>query len=128
MKHVLRVAVGLIALFNLAIGLGFLLHPVDAAARFFLTAAPPEGLATLRADFTGFFIGAALFALAGAWTARADLLRVPAVMLALALSGRCVSTIVDGVGRGTVLPMAVEVVMVAVLVLAMRNFEGAVSR
>lgn len=123
MRIVYQALVGLIAAFNLMIGLGFLFRPAELAVKFHLDPLPPEGLATLRADFTGFFVGASLFAMAGAWLARSDLLRVPAVMLALALFGRCISSLADGVGADTVLPMAVEVVMVAVLILAMRNFN-----
>ena len=56
MAGVMRVVIGLIAVFNIAIGLGFLLNPAKLAGQFFLSPLGSQGLATLRADFPGFFI------------------------------------------------------------------------
>ena len=117
MRMSLRLVIGLIGLFNIAIGLAFMIVPDKLGAAFFLEPIGVQGLATLRADFPGFFIGASVFALVGAWTGRTQALLVPILMLGLALFGRFVSIVIDGVTATTIPPMVVEAVMIAVLVL-----------
>ena len=61
MRNAMRVVVALVGLFNLAIGLGFLVDPAGSGAKFFVAANGIQGLATMRADFTAFFVtGASL--------------------------------------------------------------------
>lgn len=122
MRTVMRVVIGLVGLLNIGLGLGFLLVPAKMAQAFFLLPIGSQGLASLRADFTGFFIGAATFALIGAWRADPRPLLVPLVMLGLALTGRAVSLVVDGVGPDAIAPMVIELVMLVVLVVARRSF------
>ena len=123
MRTVLRVIIGLIGLFNITIGLGFLLAPEKLAAAFFLEPLGTQGMATLRADFPGFFIGASVFALLGAWSGQARPLLVPILMLSLALFGRFVSLALDGTASTAAQPMIAEAVMITLLVLGWRNFE-----
>jgi hypothetical protein len=118
----MRIVVGIVGLFNFAIGLGFLLIPEKLAAGFFLSPIGQQGMATLRADFPGFFIGASVFALLGAWRADAQLLLVPMLMLGLALTGRFVSIAIDGMAPTAIQPMVVEVVMLVILLVARRSF------
>lgn len=119
----MRAVVGLVGLFNFAVGLGFLLMPEKLAAGFFLSPIGQQGMATLRADFPGFFIGASVFALLGAWRADAQLLLVPMLMLGLALTGRFVSIAIDGMAPTAIQPMVVEVLMLAILLAARRSFS-----
>lgn len=123
MRTVLRGVIGLIGVFNIVVGLGFLLAPAKLGAAFFLEPMGIQGLATMRADFPGFFIGAAVFALVGAWTAQARPLLVPILMLGLALFGRFVSIALDGMSSTAVQPMIFEAVMVSLLLLGWRNFD-----
>jgi hypothetical protein len=123
----MRITIGLVGLFNILIGLGFLLAPDKLAQAFFLMPIGSQGLATLRADFTGFFIGAAIFALIGAWRADPRPLMVPIVMLGLALTGRAVSLVMDGVGPEAIGPMVIEAVMLALLFVARRSFATGAS-
>ncbi len=125
MKTIMRGIIGLVGLFNISIGLLFLLQPAKLGAAFFLSPLTTQGLATLRADFPGFFIGASVFALCGAWRADARPLLVPLVMLGLALFGRFVSLALDGVGPAAIQPMVVEAVMLTLLLIARRSFAGA---
>lgn len=124
MKNVMRGVIGLVGLFNISIGLLFLLQPAKLAEAFFLSPLGSQGLATLRADFPGFFIGASVFALVGAWRADADALKVPLLMLGLALFGRFVSLALDGVGPQAVPPMVIEAVMIGLIIVARRSFAG----
>jgi hypothetical protein len=124
MRQAMRILVGLLGLFNFAIGLAFLLAPAEPAAAFFLQPLGTQGMATLRADFPGFFIGAATFALIGAWRAEGAPLNVPLLMLAIALFGRCVSLMMDGMAPTAVQPMVAEAVMIGILLLAKRAFRA----
>lgn len=120
MTGILRIAVGLIAVFNIAIGLMFLFNPAGAAANFFLIPDGGQGMATLRADFPGFFITGGTFAMIGALQKDRQALLVPMLLLAIAITGRCVSLVADGVGPQAIPPMVAEAVMIAVLALARR--------
>lgn len=124
MKNVVRGVVALVGLFNLVLGVSFLLAPVQGAQRFFLAAIGSQGLATIRADFTAFFVTGAIFALVGAWrTWRAPLL-VPMMLLVVAIGGRAVSLVLDGAANTAYPPMVVEAVMIAVLALGWRSFDA----
>ncbi len=123
MRTILRGVIGLLGLFNLVIGLGFLLAPEKLALAFYIAPLGTQGMATIRADFPGFFIGAAVFALVGAWTGRARPLLVPMLMLGLALFGRFVSLAIDGMAPTAAPPMIAEAVMLAILLLGWRNFD-----
>jgi hypothetical protein len=122
MRTFLRGAIGLLGLFNFAIGLGFLLAPEKLALAFYIAPLGTQGMATIRADFPGFFIGAAVFALVGAWTGQARPLLVPMLMLGLALFGRFVSLALDGMAPTAAQPMIAEAVMLIILYLGWRNF------
>jgi hypothetical protein len=120
MLGILRIAVGGIALFNIAIGLAFLFNPAGAAANFFLIPDGSQGMATLRADFPGFFITGGTFAMIGALQRDARALLVPMLLLAIAITGRTVSLVADGVGPEAIPPMIAEAVMIAVLAMTRR--------
>lgn len=121
MAGVMRVMVGLLGLFNIAIGLGFLLTPAKLGGQFFLSPIGQQGLATLRADFPGFFITGGVCALVGALQKDRRALLVPMLLLAIALTGRCVSLLLDGIPQTAFAPMLVEAVMIIVLALARRT-------
>jgi hypothetical protein len=123
MRSIARGLVLILSLFNLVIGLGFLLQPAKLAAAFFLSPVGTQGLATIRADFTGFFVGASLFALYGAWKMRADVLLVPMVMIGLALTGRFVSLSLDGMAATAPAAIVIEVIMLTILVVGYRTFQ-----
>ncbi|QNQ08868.1 DUF4345 family protein [Sphingomonas alpina] len=122
MKQAIRAAVMLVGLFNLVLGFAFLIRPAEMAAKFFIVPQGIQGLATIRADFAALFVTGGLFALYGAWNRRAAPLAVPIILLAIALTGRCITLIVDGVVPTSFTPMMVEAVMIAVLILGTRAF------
>lgn len=122
MAGVMRMVIGLIAVFNIAIGLGFLLKPAQLASAFFLSPLGSQGLATLRADFPGFFITGGAFALIGAVKKDGSALAVPLLLLTIAIIGRSLSLAMDGTAPTAYPPMIVEAVMIAVLLLGRRSF------
>ena len=125
MRMIFRLLVGLVGLFNIGMGLAFLLRPAQMAADFYLTPIGSQGLATIRADFTAFFLVGGLFALLGAWRADPAPLKVPALLLSIALFGRTLSLVLDGVQPTAFPPMIAEAVMVLILVGAMQAFRRA---
>jgi hypothetical protein len=128
MRNVVRAVVALVGLFNLAMGAGFLIDPAGSGMRFFLTSLGTQGLATMRADMTAFFVVAGAFALWGAWrTARAPLV-VPVSLFTIAITGRLVSLVADGAPGTAFPPMAVEAAMIAILLLACRSFGAGPRR
>lgn len=120
MRNVIRAAIALVGLFNLAIGLAFLAAPARLGAKFFLLPASIQGLATMRADFTAFFVTGGVFALLGAWRGRAEPLTVPLLLLAIALFGRCVAIAADGAAPTAFQPMLAEAAMIAILLAGRR--------
>jgi hypothetical protein len=118
----MRVVLGLVGLFNVLIGLGFLFNPAKLAAQFAMAPIGIQGLATTRADFPAFFLTGGLFALVGAWRADPKPLLVPLMLLGSALTGRFVSIALDGVVATTYPPMLAEAAMIAAILLARRSF------
>ena len=127
MTFVMRLIVGLLGLFLAGMGLMFLINPAEMAADFALTPVGSQGLASLRADFTAFFLVGGLFALLGAWRTDPAPLKVPILLLAVALFGRTVSLVLDGAGPMAWPPMVAEAVMIAILLLGQRAFARASS-
>ncbi|QNP44353.1 hypothetical protein H9L15_03555 [Sphingomonas daechungensis] len=120
MHKVLRIAIALVGLLNLGLGLAFLYAPVRMAAEFSITAIGSQGLATIRADFPGFFITAGLFALLGLETNKRGALWVPVTLLGIAFVGRTLSLLLDGVGPDALPPMIAEAMMIAILIAGIR--------
>ena len=78
MRLVLTALIVIAGLFDLMLGIGFLLQPESSGATFFLRPNGTGGLAVLRADMTAFFAVAAVWMIWGAWKRNGDLLLVPA--------------------------------------------------
>ena len=107
-------------LMYLLLGVGFLINPDSAGGDFGLVYNDAQGLATMRADMSAFFLVAAGSMVLGAWRRNGDLLLVATALFAIALLGRFVSLIVDGPWNGFIFPMLVEAVTVIVLLIASR--------
>ena len=124
MRTAVRFMIGAMAMFNLALGLGFLIHPAQAGLRFFLTPLGTQGLATLRTDFPAFFLTGGVFALIAAWRAQRAALLPPLCLLCCALAGRTFSLVVDGAPGAAFAPWLVEALMIAILALGWRAFDN----
>ena len=121
----MRVLVALVALFNIVMGLGFLIDPAGSALTFYLAPLGTQGMATLRADMTAFFLVGGGMAALGGWRVDPRPLLVPVALLGIAIAGRAVSLIAEGAPAIAFPPMLVEAVMIAILVSARRVFAGA---
>ena len=120
MRLILTGLIFLAGMFDLFLGLGFLLSPASSATTFNLAPLGNGGLAVLRADFTAFFCVAAFCMMWGAWRRNGDLLLVPAALFGTALLGRALSVVLDGTYPGFAVPMAVEAFHVVLLIAAWR--------
>ena len=84
MRIILTAVLFLAGLFNLFLGVSFLLDPARLGAAFNLSPVGPGGLAVLRADMTAFFLVAGGCQLWGGWRRNGDLLLVPALLFGIA--------------------------------------------
>ena len=128
MRTVLRVLTVLSGLSFLAIGLAALLAPWRLTGLFALYPLGNAGYNSLRGDFGALFLGLALFTLAGAIRRPARWLAVPALLLGLIVLGRLTSLVLDGASADSLRPMAIEVVVLVVILLAIVNLRGAETR
>lgn len=120
MSRVWQFAVGLVGAFNIVMGLGFLVLPGTQSLNFFLAPLGTQGMATLRADFTAFFLVGGGCALLAVLRRDRRPLQVPLALLVVAILGRAVSLVADGAPATAFPPMVAEAVMIAVLALAWR--------
>ena len=120
MRVILTALIFLLGLFDLFMGLNFLMNPQATALGFGIAPTGVQGLSTLRADFTAFFGVVAVCMMIGAWRRNADLLLVPAALMGTAVVVRAISLGVDGGYPGYLVPMIVEAVHVALLIAAWR--------
>ncbi len=102
-------------IFNLMLGLSFLLNPVNMASQFALDPRGIQGLASLRADFTAFFLVVGSMMIWGAWRRLPTLFLTPMLLLGIAFLGRCLSLILDGAADTAFLPMGIEAAQVLLL-------------
>jgi ribonuclease Z len=120
-QRILRLLAGLTGLLFLALGLMCLFAPGNQTGQFGLLPASNTGLNTLRGDLGGLFLGLALFSLFGAIGASSRWLSVPAVFLGFIIFGRILSLLLDGRSRESVQSLVVEVVLAAVVLLALAS-------
>lgn len=110
-------ALGLLFLF---LGAGFLFNPATAGGDFGLTPDGTMGLASLRADFTAFFIVGGGCMIWGAWKRKGDPLLVSAALFGIAIIGRAVNLVALGAYDGFWQPMLVEAVTVSLCLIGSR--------
>lgn len=120
MRMILTAALFLCGLFNLFLGVSFLIDPVRLGTGFNLSPIGPGGLAVLRADMTAFFLVAGGCQLWGGWRRNGDLLLVPALLFGIAFTGRAISAALDGTAPGFAMPMSVEAAQVILAIAAWR--------
>ena len=116
-RTLLRLIIGFVGLLALLLAARIWAGPALAAVQFGLGALAPLGLASLRADFAGFFAVAGGFALAAAIRDERRLLTAPLAMVGLALAGRCFTVLHDGLAPPMLAPMLIEAGLAVVFAL-----------
>ncbi|ANU08835.1 hypothetical protein [Paraurantiacibacter namhicola] len=120
MRLLLIAALFLLGIVFVANGIGFLLTPEQQAAGFGMGADGIQGLSTLRADMTAFFVVAGGALMWGAWRRAGDVLLVAAALVGIAFTGRFVSLLADGIYEGWWFPMGVEALTVVLALIGSR--------
>lgn len=115
MQMVLRVLVGIAGALALVVAARGWTAPQELATQFGLSPEGALGLATVRADLSGFFAGGGVLALAASFRGRGTLLTAPLLLIGLALTGRLITAATAGVPQETLPPMLVEMALVIVL-------------
>jgi hypothetical protein len=116
----IRTIIILLGLLYLAMGAGFLFDPSSAGADFGLNELGVKGLASIRADFTAFFVVAGGCLVWGAVMRKADPLIVSAALMGAALIGRAVNLLQNGTHEGWLQPMLFEAFTVLIALLGSR--------
>lgn len=114
-QTIVRVLVGLSAVFGLFMAVRFWIEPTGPAAQLGVQAINELGYSTLRADFGAFFAVGALFALAAAFRNDRRLVLVPLAMFGFALTARLVTAIGHGLPQDVIPPVVVEAVFSALM-------------
>jgi ribonuclease Z len=122
-QRILRVLVAIAGLVFLVLGISFLLAPGGQVERFALFPSGNSGYNTLRGDFGAFFLGTAIFCFIGAVRGAVRWLIPPATFMALVVIGRLYSFFIDGPAPGAIPMLWVEILILAVLLLAIRSLR-----
>jgi len=120
-----RFVTAIASLLFAGVGLAFWVAPEQAAHRFGLEAVRASGLASLRADLGGLFVGLALLCAAAAWTRRRPWAAAAALVLAAIVTGRLIGWI-DGRPSGDdVLRLVIELSVLGALIAGARRSKAA---
>ena len=114
-RSAVRLAVAITGLILLAMGVAAWIDPTRLAAQLGVGANSALGMATLRADLGAFFAVSGGLALAGAVRRAPRLLTAPALLIGLALAGRCLALLATPFETPMAPPMAAEALMLAAL-------------
>jgi hypothetical protein len=120
MLLVLRALLFVGGLFFVLMGIGFLLDPTGSGANFGIAPQGTQGLASIRADMTAFFVVSGGCLIWGAYARKGDPLLVSAALMAIALIGRIVTLLTDGPHELFWQPMLVEAVTVIIALICSR--------
>ncbi|WP_334164390.1 MBL fold metallo-hydrolase [Phenylobacterium sp.] len=123
--RITAVLVALYALLFAALALGFWAAPEIAAQRLHLEAIGAPGLSSLRGDLGGLFLALAGLSGVGLLRKQRALLLAAAAVLAVIVAGRLIGFVLAGVSREVFVPLIVEIVGAAILVLHVRGLPGA---
>jgi ribonuclease Z len=118
--NIRRALISVAALLFAGIAVAFWVAPEQAARGFGLEATGAAGSASLRADLGGLFAGLAIFCAAAAWTRVRAWYGAAAFMLAAIVTGRAISWIANGGPAGDIGSLALELIVLAVLLWALR--------
>jgi hypothetical protein len=128
MQIALKLLVGLIGLLLGVLGVRWVFSPESAAAEFGIGLGSAAALNTARGDVGGLFIGGALLCAIGLARGEGRWLEAAALLLGCVAAGRTVGLVVDGLTATTLVSIVIELVMLAVLLLAARRMSGAATR
>jgi hypothetical protein len=125
MKRVAQMLVGLLGLGSVAMALSFWFRLGGMATQFGILPQNLTGLATVRADIAGLFLGMGFIMLIAAVHQSRMWSLAAIIMVSAALAGRFVTMAISGTDAGTWPPVAVEVIGIALLLWARNAWSKA---
>lgn len=125
MVIVVRIVLGLIALFFLLLGVRFMFAPDSIAPEFSVTAIGAAGLSTLRGDLGGTLAGVGILVALGLRAGATRWLYAAMIPLAAVVVGRLVGFVVDGTTQPSLLACTIEVIIIALLAIGARRLRQA---
>ena len=114
MQTFIRIIVGLVGVLAIMLAARFFQNPVAPAAMLGVAPVGELGTATIRGDFGGFFGVCGILAVTAAIRNSATLVAAPLIAIALALTGRIISYVIDGGGSAVLQPMLIELTMLII--------------
>ncbi len=121
MRIALNLGVGITALLLAFLGVRWMFAPEAMAAEQGVALEGLPALSLARADLGGFFLGSALLCVLGLRPGQSLLLNAAAVLVGAIAVGRTIGLVADGFDANMAVLIGIEIVMVAVLVLAARQ-------
>ncbi len=121
MRIALNVGVGITALLLAFLGARWMFTPEAMASESGLVLNGLPALSLARADLGGFLLGSGLLCVLGLRAGQSPLLNAAAFLVGAVAVGRTIGLVVDGFDADMAVLIGIEVVMVAVLVLAARQ-------
>ncbi len=121
MRIALNLGVGITALLLAFLGVRWMFAPEAMAAEQGIVLDGLPALSLARADLGGFFLGSALLCVLGLRPGQSLLLNTVAVLVGAIAVGRTIGLVADGFDANMAVLIGIEIVMVAVLVLAARQ-------
>ncbi len=120
MRIALNVGVGITALLLAFLGVRWMFAPEAIAAESGLVLDGLPALSLARADLGGFLLGSGLLCVLGLRAGQSQLLNAAALLVGAVAVGRTIGLVADGFDANMAVLIAIEVAMVAVLLLAAR--------
>ncbi|MEX2208497.1 MAG: hypothetical protein WEF50_19940 [Myxococcota bacterium] len=128
MTAVLKGLVALIGLLLGVLGLRWVFAPEGAATELGITLGGAVALNTARGDIGGLFVGGAVLCLLGLARGDGRWLQAGALLLGCVAAGRMVGVVVDGLAPQSGVAIAVELAMIALLLLTASRMAPASRR
>jgi len=110
-----KVLVGLVCVLLGVLGLQWMFMPLPTATTLGIVLTTPEALNTARGDLGGMFIAGAVLGMLGMRTGDGRWLQAVATVIAFVAIGRTVGLMNDGFATMSVVSIAIEIAMVAIL-------------
>lgn len=117
LQGALRVGLGVTGALGCLIALRAWSDPGLVGGQLGLSPVRGLGQATIRADIAGFFAGGGLFSILAAVRDNARWLTPPLLLVAIALSGRCLTVVLSGLEPAMAPPIIIEAGLLAILLL-----------
>lgn len=124
MNKGLKIFIGLLSIPLFVLGLKTMFNPTSMIEKWGMDPLGLTGLNSLRSMFPGILVGSALMMQLGIWRNNTTWFLAAALLMAVVAFGRILSFAVDGFDPASVPPTVVELVLLAVLVLAHKKLAS----